>query len=130
MSLQQAACAAIDDGIVAIGGDSPCNKVDRLPRGIRPRVRHHRLEPDTVGEIEIDDRVGAVVGDPVNPGNPSPRAMTMPSTSGRTARTAGPSGMGNGSLSPARVNVPPATCPSTRFIVPMKPATKGVAGSR
>ena len=30
----------------------------------------------------------------------------------------------------ARENLPLATVPSTRFMVPMKPATKGVAGSR
>ena len=60
-------------------------------------VGDHRLQPQPVGELDVDDGVGAVVGDAVD--GRRRRALRpgrSPSASGRTARVAGPSATGTG----------------------------------
>src|SRR5690606_11381068 len=57
--------APVDAGIAAIGGDRLRREGDPLAGPEQVRMGHHGFEPRAVLEIEIDEAVGAVIGDPV-----------------------------------------------------------------
>ena len=59
---------SVDGGVVAIEREGARPEVDRLPGAPGAGVGHLRLEPQAVGELEVDDGMGAVVGDAVDLG--------------------------------------------------------------